>query len=69
MIVQNEDDPNGSYTATSASDFKGWNILRAEDWKPGIKRVSMTRHLPDGNTFLIVFVEEKIFKEAMNATD
>lgn len=48
------------YIADSKEDFVGWEILLIEDWKPGIKRVSMRKIKPMGwGSFLIVFSKDE----------
>lgn len=44
-------------------DFKGWEVLHTEEWKPGIKRVSMKRVNPSGFAeFIIAYCRDEFLR-------
>ena len=58
MMRQNED---GSWIASEISDFKEWEILQIEDWKPHVRRVHMRNIGANGfGKFMVVYVSEML---------
>ncbi len=47
----------------SKDDFNGWSILNVEDWKPGVKRVTIRKMGNAGTTILIVFSKDEYLED------
>lgn len=41
------------WTVESVNDLRGWRIIEAEDWKDGVRRLSLAADNPP--TFLLVY--------------
>ena len=53
------------YVAESKADFKGWEILSVEDFKPGVKIVYMRYLFPgDGGEFRKVYCQDEFLPTA-----
>ena len=51
-------DPKGEcWVADEKSDLVGWTILGIEDWKPGVRRFSLSRPAGNGDEFRMVYVK------------
>jgi len=48
----------------SKDDFNGWEILHSEEWKPGIKRISMRRLMVTDRhpAFIIAYCKDEFLR-------
>jgi len=55
---------NENYFVDSRDDFVGWEILHSEEWKPGIKRVSMRRTEKNDKypAFIIAYCRDELLR-------
>ena len=53
----------GHIIADSKADFTGWEVMRIESYKPGIKRVFVRKVNPDGSGSMMIIYSENKYTE------
>ena len=56
------DESGKAFIIESPDDFVGWTIIGIEEWKLGVKRVSMTRPCRLGSEFRMVYSADEYTK-------